>query len=127
VRFDPALCSLRDLVILIIVAVISAAIVACGYVGAMIAAGVLPFKEVAAATLRYWVGDLIGIVVITPVALIALTRPRAFRPSIETVLQVAAIIAALVLVFGISQGEQFQLFYVLFLPIIWIALSAGFE
>jgi len=38
VRFDPALSSLRDLVILIIAAVISAAIVACGYVGAMIAA-----------------------------------------------------------------------------------------
>jgi signal transduction histidine kinase len=93
----------------------------------MIVAGVLPLKEFAAAALRYWVGDLIGIVVITPVALIALTRPRAFRPSIETALQVAAIIAALVLVFSISQGEQFQLFYVLFLPIIWIALSAGFE
>jgi two-component system sensor kinase FixL len=127
VRFDPALSSLRDLVILIIAAVISTAIVACGYVGTMIAAGVLPLNELAAATLRYWVGDLIGIVVITPFALIALTRPRAFRPSIETALQVAAIIAALVLVFGISQGEQFQLFYVLFLPIIWIALSAGFE
>ena len=125
VRFDPALSSLRDLVILIIVAVISAAIVASGYVGAMIAAGVLPLKEVGAAILRYWVGDLIGIVVVTPFALIALTRPRAFRPSIETALQVAAIIAALVLVFGISHEER--LFYVLFLPIIWMALRAGFE
>jgi two-component system, LuxR family, sensor kinase FixL len=125
VRFDPALSSLRDLVILIIAAVISAAIVACGYVGAMIAAGVLPLKEIGAAILRYWVGDLIGIVVITPFALIALTRPRAFRPSIETALQVAAIITALVLVFGISQEER--LFYVLFLPIIWMALRAGFE
>jgi len=126
-RFDPALSSLRDLVILMIAAVISAAIVSCGYVGAMIAAGVVPLKEFVAAMLRYWVGDLIGIVVITPFLLIALTRPRAFRPSIETALQVAAIITALVLVFGISQGEQFQLFYVLFLPIIWMALSAGFE
>ena len=127
VRFDPALSSLRDLVILIIAAVISTAIVACGYVGVMIAAGVLPLNEFGASALRYWVGDLIGIVVITPFALIALTRPRAFRASPETALQIAAIIAALVLVFGISQGEQFQLFYVLFLPIIWIALRAGFE
>jgi signal transduction histidine kinase len=126
VRFEPALSSLRDLVILIIAAVISAAIVACGYVGVMIATGVLPLNEFAAATLRYWVGDLIGIVVITPFALIALTRPRVFRASIETALQIAAIIAALILVFGISQGEV-QLFYVLFLPIIWIALRAGFE
>ena len=127
VRFDPALSSLRDLVILLIAAVISTIVVASGYVGAMIAAGVLPLKEFGAATLRYWVGDLIGIVVITPFALIALTRPRAFRASLEIALQVAAILAALVLVFGILQGEQLQLFYVLFLPIIWIALSAGFE
>jgi two-component system, LuxR family, sensor kinase FixL len=126
-RFDPALSSLRDLVILTIVAVISSAVVASGYVGTMIATGVLPLNELAAATLRYWVGDLIGIVVITPFGLIALTRPRAFRPSIETAFQVAAIVAALMLVFGISQGEHFQLFYVLFLPIIWMALSAGFE
>jgi two-component system, LuxR family, sensor kinase FixL len=127
VRFDPALSSLRDLVILIVAAVISTTIVACAYVGVMVATGVLPLNEFAPATLRYWVGDLIGIVVITPFALIALTRPRAFRASPETALQIAAIIAALVLVFGISQGEQFQVFYVLFLPIIWIALVAGFE
>ena len=126
-RFDPALSSLRDLVLLILAAVISAAVVACGYVWVMISAGVLPLKEIAAATLRYWVGDLIGIVVITPFALIALTRWRSFRVSIETALQIAAIVAALVLVFGPAQEHQFQLFYILFLPIIWMALRAGFE
>jgi two-component system, LuxR family, sensor kinase FixL len=126
-RFDPTLSSLRDLVLLILVAVISAAIVACGYVWVMIATGVLPLKEVAAATLRYWVGDLIGIVVITPFALMALTRWRSFGTSIETALQIAAIVAALVVVFGPAQEQQLQLFYVLFLPIIWMALRAGFE
>jgi len=126
-RFDPALSSLRDLVLVIVAAVISAAVVACGYVWVMISAGVLPLKEVAPATLRYWVGDLIGIVVVTPFALIALTRWRSFRVSIETVLQIGAIVAALVLVFGPAREHQFQLFYVLFLPIIWMALRAGFE
>jgi two-component system, LuxR family, sensor kinase FixL len=126
-RFEPALSSLRDLVILIFTAVISAAVVACGYVGVMIASGLLPLTQAAAAALRYWVGDLIGIVVITPFTLIALTRPRAFRVSVETVLQIAAIIGALALVFGLPHGQQFQLFYVLFLPIIWMALRAGFE
>jgi signal transduction histidine kinase len=127
VRFDPALSSLRDLALLILAAVISAAVVASGYVGVMIATGLLPFRDFAAATLRYWVGDLIGIVVITPFALIALTRPRSFRASVETVLQIGAIVAALALVFGLALERQFQLFYVLFLPIIWMALRAGFE
>jgi two-component system, LuxR family, sensor kinase FixL len=126
-RFDPSLSSLRDLVLLILAAVISTAVVACGYVGGMAWAGVLTLNEVAAATFRYWVGDLIGIVVVTPFALIALTRPRSFRASVETALQIAAIAAALALVFGLAQEEQFQLFYLLFLPIIWMALRAGFE
>jgi two-component system, LuxR family, sensor kinase FixL len=127
VRFDPTLSSLRDLVILMVAAVISAAVVALGYVGVMIASGLLPFNQMAAAALRYWVGDLIGVVAVTPFALIALTRPRSFRPSIETALQIGAIIAALVLVFGFLREQQFQLFYLLFLPIIWMALRAGFE
>jgi two-component system sensor kinase FixL len=126
-RFDPALSSLRDLLLLILAAVISAAAVASGYVGVMAASGLLPLADGAAAALRYWVGDLIGIVVITPFALIALTRPRSFRASVETVLQIAAIFAALALVFGLAQERQFQLFYVLFLPIIWMAVRAGFE
>src|SRR5262249_54051136 len=111
VRFDPALSSLRDLAILIIAAVISAAVVALGYVGVMIVSGLLPPNQMVAAALRYWVGDLIGVVVITPFALIALTRPRSFRASIETALQIGAIIAALVLVFGLLREQQFQLFY----------------
>jgi|GEM_PF-647773 len=127
VRFDPTLSSLRDLVLLIVAAAISAAVVAAGYVGAMMASGLLPLNAVAGATLRYWVGDLIGIVVVTPFALIALTRPRSLRASAETVLQIAAIIAALALVFGLAQEQQFQLFYLLFLPIIWMAVRAGFE
>src|SRR5262249_36901269 len=117
----------RDLVLLILVAVISAAAVACGYVWVMISAAVLPLEEAAAASLRYWVGDLIGIVVITPFALMAVIRPRSFRVSIETALQIVAIVAALVLVFGPAQDKQLQLFYLLFLPIIWMALTAGIE
>jgi two-component system, LuxR family, sensor kinase FixL len=127
VRFDPTLSSLRDLVLLILAAVVGAAVVASGYVGVMTASGLLPLKDVAAAMFRYWVGDLIGIVVVTPFALIALTRPRSFRASAETALQIVAIVVALALVFGLAQEQQFQLFYVLFLPIIWMAVRAGFE
>jgi two-component system sensor kinase FixL len=127
VRFDPTLSSLRDLVLLMIVAVIGAAVVAGGYVGVMTASGMLPLKDAGAGILRYWVGDLIGIVVTAPFAFIALTRPRSFRATGETLLQIAAIIAALALVFGLAQEQQFQLFYLLFLPITWIAVRAGFE
>jgi two-component system sensor kinase FixL len=125
--FDPALSSMRDLVLLMLVAVTSAAIVASGYVSLTIAAGLLPLSDFAAAALRYWVGDVIGIMVVTPFALFALTRRRLLPVSTETMLQFVAIAAAIALVFGFADEQQFQLFYVLFLPIVWIAVRAGSE
>jgi signal transduction histidine kinase len=126
-RFDPALSSMRDLVLLMMIAVASAAFVASSYVGLTIAAGLLPAAEFVAATLRYWVGDVIGIIVVTPFALIALTRRRVLPLSVETALQLAAIAGALALVFGYAEERQFQLFYVLFLPIVWMAVRTGSE
>src|SRR5215831_11881976 len=126
-HFDPALSSMRDLVLLMAVAVVSAAVVAGGYVGLAMAAGLLPPADFASAALRYWVGDVIGIMVVTPFTLLALTRRRVLPMSLETWAQFAAILAALALVFGFSEERQFQLFYVLFLPIVWMAVRAGSE
>src|SRR5690242_12254440 len=56
--FDPALSSMRDLFFLMLVAVISAAIVACSYVALTVAAGLLPMPEFGAAVLRYLIGDV---------------------------------------------------------------------
>ena len=126
-RFEPTLDSMRDLVLLMVVAVVSAAFVAIGYVSLTIAAGLLPAADFTAATLRYWVGDVIGITVIAPFALFALTRRRILPMTTETLLQFVAIGIALTLVFGLAEEQQFQLFYVLFLPIVWLAVRAGSE
>src|SRR5262252_6509666 len=126
-RFNPSLSSMRDLLLLIAVAVASAAFVASSYVGLTIAAGLLPAADFGTATLRYWVGDVIGIIVIAPFALVALTRWRVLRMTAETWLQLAAIVGALALVFGYADERQFQLFYVLFLPIVWMAVRFGSE
>ncbi len=126
-RFDPALSSMRDLMLLGSVAVVSAAFVASSYVATMITAGLLPGSDFAAASLRYWVGDMIGIAVVAPFGLMALTRRRPLRLSGETLLQLLAIVAAQALVFGYVREQQFQLFYVLFLPIIWMAVRTGTE
>jgi len=126
VRFDPALSSMRDLVLLIFVAGVSAAFVASSYVGVAILAGVPPIKDFASATLRYWIGDMIGIMVVTPFLLIVTTRKSVLRMSLETVLQVVAIIGALVLML-FAEEQRFQLFYFLFLPVVWMAVRTGLE
>jgi signal transduction histidine kinase len=127
-RVDPALSSLRDLVLLILVVATSAAFVASGYVGVRVVAGLLPATDFVAATLRYWIGDMIGVLGLAPFALFALTRRRILPfVSIETGLQCVAIIGALVIVFLFAEEREFQLFYVLFLPIVWMAVRNGTE
>jgi two-component system, LuxR family, sensor kinase FixL len=127
VGFDPALSSMRDLLLLLLVAFVSAALVAAGYVSLTVASGLLPAADFVAAAIRHWVGDVIGITVVTPFALFALTRRSMLPASREAWLQMLAIGAALAIVFGFADEEQFQLFYVLFLPIIWVAVRTGTE
>jgi signal transduction histidine kinase len=120
-RFDRALQSLRDLLLLLIVTALGAAVVAAGYVGSIVVAGLMPAADFVSAVPRYWMGDVIGIAVVTPCALILWKRRDVLRISAESLLQVAAILAALTLVFGYGR------FYVVFLPIIWIAVRTGIE
>jgi integral membrane sensor domain MASE1 len=126
-RFDPGLSSMRDLVLLTLVAAASAAFVASTCVGVAIAAGLLSIKDFAPAMLRYWIGDVVCILALTPFALFVLTGRRILPLSIETALQCAAIAGALLMVFRVSQEREFQLFYLLFLPIVWMAVRSGIE
>ena len=109
-----------------LVAGVSAGFVALSYVAVAIFAGVLPIEDFAAATLRYWVGDMIGIMVVTPFLLIAMTRNHVLRMSLETLLQFVAITGALALILY-AEEQRFQLFYFLFLPIVWMAVRTGLE
>jgi integral membrane sensor domain MASE1 len=75
-RFDVSLSSMRDMVLLMLAAVTSAAVVSVVHVVLLCLAGLVPWSDYAAAALRYWVGDVIGIAVVTPFLLILLTRGR---------------------------------------------------
>jgi two-component system, LuxR family, sensor kinase FixL len=68
---------------------------------------------------------MIGIAVITPFGLVMFTPESALKASVETAAQFAAILVALLLVFNLSQEQELQLFYILFLPIVWLAVRAG--
>ena len=126
-RFDPSLPSTRDLILLMLTALVSTAFVAAGYVATTTLSGYLELQDFIEAMLSYWVGDLIGIMVVTPFVLVALLRKHTVQMSLEVVLQFVAIGGALVLVLGFSEAAPLQLFYVLFLPIVWMALRGGLE
>lgn len=124
-RFDISLSSMRDLVLLLVVALASTAAVAVGYLAAH--AAHLTSADLLSAGLRYWIGDVIGIAVTAPFLLILTTRGQPFAFGWEAALQFVCIAACLVIVFGIEHSRQLQLFYLLFLPVVWIAVRSGLE
>jgi signal transduction histidine kinase len=126
-RFDPTLASKASLLWLLAVAIVSAAVVAFGYVGLIVTSGLLPAAELTSAALRFWIGDLIGIVVFTPFLLIFMTHRRLLQPTWEMLVLLLLVIAALWGVFGFAEAFRFQLFYLFFLPVIWTAVRFGLE
>lgn len=126
-RFDPTLSSRGSLVVLLIAAIVSVAFVAVAHILILLRFGIVTSDDIVAAFLRAFVGDMIGVMVVTPFLLILFTRRRQPRPSWETGAMVALVFAALWLVFGSTQSFRFQLFYVLFIPVVWIAVRFGLE
>jgi signal transduction histidine kinase len=127
IKFNPALSSMRDLVLLIVVAAVCAAVVAVSYVTVLLLGGFLASDQFIPAALQFWVGDLIGIAVLSPFGLILLTRRRLMNFSPEAAMQLASVFIALALVIFYAEKHHFQLFYVLFLPVIWMAVRGGLE
>ena len=128
-RIDADLRSLRDASVFVVAAALACGLIAVAFVALFAGSGLLPAGEFARSVAQFWIGDLIGIVVTAPALLILSRRRERFLPRIdvETVAQFAAIALALWLVFGAHLGEAPTLFYVLFLPVIWIAMRHGIE
>lgn len=129
-RIDRALPSLRDLRLLFIVALAASTVVASAVVGVFAVAGLVAWPEALETSLHFWVGDVIGIAVLTPFLLFLFERERrlgAFSglAAIEYVLQITAIGAGLWIIFGLESVNHFEFSYVLFLPLIWIGLRQG--
>jgi signal transduction histidine kinase len=127
IHFDPTLSSKRSLMWLLVAALVGAATVAVAHLGVLVAAGILALEHFAPAVLRAFVGDLIGVMVLTPFLLISFTRRRLPDLSWEMAALAALMLLALWMVFGFTDAYRFQFFYVFFIPIVWTAIRFGLE
>jgi signal transduction histidine kinase len=126
---DAGLHGTRDLALFAAVVAAGTALVATAFVGMLALAGLLgaaPFLE---AWLRFWVGDGVGVLVTAPLLLAAADARRraelvALARRRESWLQLAALAASLWLIFAVF-GEPARHFYLLFLPLVWIAVRSG--
>ena len=126
-RFDVGLQSTYSLFLFAVTTAVTTAVVAAGYIGLMFGFGLLPAADFVRAMLSYWVGDAIGIIVMMPFLLVVWTRRYGVWTSLETLLQLIAVAAALMLVFAYWTAQHLQLVYILFVPIVWMAVRTGIE
>jgi len=126
-NFNSRLSTLRDLLVLMAVAVSSSALVAVSYVAGLASFGGIQNEGFATAVSRYWIGDLIGISIMAPFGLLLLQSRIQFRPSRRSLLQAAITALLLIAAIQFRENGRFPYFYFLFLPVIWVAVVSGFE
>ncbi len=126
----PRLRHPQDLLGLIGVVAAAAAVVGAVVVGLHVMAGTVARAQFPHAWVRFWIGDLVGVLGVAPLIMVladASARKAlgeaARRP--EGWLQLAAMMAALWLVFGVDYTDEFKYFYLLFMPVVWIAARHG--
>lgn len=130
-KSNSRLSDTRQLWIFIAITTIGTALVGTLYVGLLWANGFLVGELFSAAVFRFWLGDAVGVLITAPLLLLAADnvareRLRHFLRNPETALQFAVMVATLYFVFKGAGGDPSKFFYLLFLPLIWIALRGGF-
>jgi signal transduction histidine kinase len=129
-RGSVALRTARELTQFVAVTVGGTAIVGLAFLGVLRGAELMPSTDLPAGLLRFWVGDAVGVLVTAPL-LFAVSDPvrRAGLADLarrrETLAQAAVLVATVWLVFAGLPGDPAQHFYLLFVPLIWIAARAG--
>ena len=107
-------------------------VMAVAYVAVFRGTGGMPEQEFRPIVLRFWIGHLIGIVINTPLLLLILSgssaKLNAFKTSLSS--RDAAFFAGITvltlwIIFGLPWADHYKLFYLLFLPAIWVATRYG--
>jgi signal transduction histidine kinase len=123
---DPHFRSLRDLFWFVVASIIAAWVGSGAHVVSEALHGGPESASWLADLVNFWVSDLIRLLVVGPLVLVHVNDNwRAWRPTREMFVQAAAIVVALWVIFGLRYTDQFKFFYLLFLPLIWIAMRHG--
>ena len=130
-KSDSRLGDTRQLWIFVAVTTSGTAIVGSLYVGLLWANGFLVGELFSAAVFRFWLGDAVGVLITAPLLLLAADNVarghlRNFLRKPDTPLQFAVMVVTVYFVFKGAGGDPSKFFYLLFLPLIWIALRGGF-
>jgi two-component system sensor kinase FixL len=131
---DVNLDHLRDVLVLLAVGLAGAVVAALLLSILLLLDAQLDLADLPVASVPLLVGDLIGIAVMTPLVLrlghleaADLARFRRRASAIELVLMFAALGGAIWIVTVFVTDSEFQYFYILFIPVVAVAVRLGFD
>jgi signal transduction histidine kinase len=94
--------------------------------------GDLPAGQYWQAVPHLWVGDTVGIIIILPIAMAVLGSVQRLREArlvaviIDSGIFLVGAFTAVWLIFSFERANEYHFFYLLFLPVSWIAMRSGF-
>jgi hypothetical protein len=150
-KLNWRLTSIRDVMVLLFVALPLSGIAAFLATLTLILDQVIPWSTYVHASLDWWIGDAVAIACLTPFCLVLVVpvlrrftglpqnaadvesasagkkvhEARGLRRAIESVCFGVAIVGSLWLALGPRSASNQNRFYVFFLPIVWIAVRRG--
>jgi signal transduction histidine kinase len=125
-----ALRTLRELTTFVSVVVLGTAVIGAGFLGVLVAAGLLSADVLVPGWLRFWIGDVVGMLVTAPLLLVAADAEgrrnlTALLRRTESYIQVCLIVVTLWFILEGLGRDASHGFFLLFPPLIWIALRSG--
>lgn len=123
--FDPRLGSVNSLLLFIGVAVCQACALAAIHIGVLWFADLIDHAVVLSAAWRLVIGHLVGALVVAPLPIMMHAGWRLPAPRWFNVVQIVLLLATIWVVFNYRAALTYQLFYLLFLPVLWTALRDG--
>jgi two-component system, LuxR family, sensor kinase FixL len=132
-KFSPRRTNLADVISMLLAAPVGTTLTALIYCGTLYLAGSLPADQLTSAARHFWIGDTVGIIVIIPAATAVFTllskarwgwrRREALNWSVFLV----SSCLGFMLLHHASSANVYHLFYILFLPIIWMGMRTGYN
>ena len=133
--FELKRAHLKDVIILLVAMPVGIIGTSFTYCASLYLMGYLPGSLFWSGMQRLWIGDTMGTVIVVPAimaGIMAVNRGSHVRVDaaiVDAGTFLLGVAVAFWVIFRLSKTEttEFQFFYLLFLPVIWIAIRAGFE
>lgn len=121
---------LRNVIALLVTVPAGTFVIAGPYCVLLVLFGDLPTMLYWEAVQHLWVGDTVGIIIILPVAMSMFgSAPRLPGTTVSLIdagVFLIGVLVALWLIFSFERANEYHFFYLLFLPVSWIAMRTGF-